>query len=276
MRGSIRKRYQNSYTIRLSLGVNPLTGKRQQKSISVKGTRKEAETRLSELLRQLDTGSFIKPGKTLTGEYLKQWLKDYQANLSARSFERYRDIVEKNLIPALGKIPLVQLRPEHIQAHYTAKLAVGMSARTVRYHHAVLHVALKTAVEWGLLVRNPADAIKPPKAKRPEMQTWNEYELEQFLDATKDSFYYPVFYTALFTGMRRSELLALRWQDIDFLLGQISVVRGLQQLRDNTLVFSEPKSEKSRRVISLPPSAIILLRKYHETKKLEALTLAGC
>ena len=212
MRGHIVKRYKSSYSVILNLGVDPVTGRRRQQWISVKGSKKDAEKKLAELLHQFDTGTFIKPGKTTLAEYLERWLRDYaRPNLSPRGFERYQGIITKYLIPELGSIPLTQLRPEHLQKHYTACQDGGLSARTVRYHHAVLHVALKTAVKWGLLSRNPGDAVDPPHARHNEMKTWGEHEINQFLEAAKDSPYYTLFYTALFTAMRRSELLALKW-----------------------------------------------------------------
>jgi len=273
MRGHIIKRYKNSYTIVLSLGVDPATGKKKQQWVSVKGSKKEAEKRLADLLHQLDTGTFMKPSKTTLGEFLERWLVDYRPNLSPRGFERYEGIIRGHLIPGLGSITLTQLRPEHLQKHYTAKQNDGLSARTVRYHHAVLHVALKTAVQWGLLPRNPADAVSPPHARRTEMQTWNEDDITHFLEVAKDSRYYTLFYTALFTGMRRSELLGLKWGDVDFMLSQIYVSRGLHHLKDGSYIFTEPKSVKSRRTIALPPSATLLLKEHHEKQKLERVML---
>ncbi len=148
MRGHIVKRYKGSYSIVLNLGVNPATGKRKQQWISVKGTKKETEKRLSELLHQLDTGTFMKPGKTTLAEYLEKWLSDYaKPNLSPRGFERYAGITSKHLIPDMGAITLTQLKPEHLQKLYAAKLNSGLSARTVRYIHVVIHKALQTAIK---------------------------------------------------------------------------------------------------------------------------------
>ena len=268
MRGHIVKRGKNSWTVVVSLGRDPETGKRKQQWQGVKGTKKEAEKRLAELLHQLDTGTFVKLGKTTLAEFLERWLKDYAwPNLSPRGFERYRDIVRGHLIPAFGSIPLTRLRPEHIQRHYTAMLDGGLSARTVRYHHAVLHVALQTALRWGLVSRNVADAVSSPPVRRTEMQTWGEYDIHRFLEAAKDTPYYALFYTALFTGMRRSELLGLRWQDVDFLLSQACVSRSLHHLKDGSYIFTEPKSVRSRRTIALPPSAVLVLKKHYEGQK---------
>jgi len=265
MRGHITKRGKNSYSIAISLGRDPATGKYKYQWVSVKGTKKEAEKRLSELLHQLDNGTFMKPGKTTLAEYLERWLSDYvKPNLSPRGFERYQGIVAKHLIPDLGGITLTQLRPEHLQRHYTTKLNEGLSALTVRYHHTVIHKALETAVKWGLVSRNVADGVDVPRAHHNEMQTWDEDDIARFLEAAKDTPYYALFYTALFTGMRRSELLALRWPDIDLLLCQVYVNRSLHHLKDGSYIFTQPKSARSRRTIALSPSAILTLKEHKE------------
>ena len=126
MRGHIVKRYKNSYTIVLSLGVDPTTGKKKQQWISVKDTKKEAEKRLAELLHQLDNGTFMKPSKTTLGEYLERWLKDYAwPNLAPRTAEGYEHIIRRHLILSLGNIALTQLTPEHLQRYYSEKLSGG-------------------------------------------------------------------------------------------------------------------------------------------------------
>ncbi len=264
MRGHIVKRYKNSYTIVLNLGNDPATGKRKQQWVSVKGTKRDAEKRLAELVHQMDTGSYVKPTKSTVGEYLQTWLVDYASpNLTPRAFERYESIVTKYLVPDLGSIPLTQLRPQDLQRHYTAKLAT-LSPRTVKYHHTVLHVALETALKWGMVARNVACAVDPPPASHTDMQTWNEDEIARFLEGARDTEYYALFYLALFTGARRSELLALRWQDVDLLFGQVQISRGLHHLKDGSYVFSQPKSAKSRRAIALPPSAVMVLRDHRD------------
>ena len=267
MRGHIVKRGKDSYSIVIPLGTDPVTGKRKQQWVSVKGTKKDAEKRLSEMFHQLDTGSFMLPGKTTLAEYLEKWLSDYaKPNLSPRGFERYESICRVHLIPSLGSIPLTQLRPEHLQRHYTDKLNNGLSALTVRYHHTVLHKALQTAIKWGLVGRNVADGVDVPRARHNEMQTWDKYELTRFLDTAKVGPYYALFHTALFTGMRRSELLGLQWGNIDFIFSQIYVTRSLHHLKDGSYVFTQPKSAKSRRTIALSPSAILTLGE-HKVKQ---------
>jgi integrase len=281
MRGHIIKRYKGSYTIVLNLGVEPASGKRKQQWVSVKGTKKEAEKRLAELLHQIDTGTFMKPGKTTLAEYLERWLKDYVwPNLAPRTAEGYQYITRIHLIPCLGNILLTQLKPEHLQKYYSEKLLHGrwdnkggLSPRSVRHHHMVLHCALQSAVKWGLIQRNPADAVTPPKAHKPEIQTWDEYEICRFLETTKESTYYPIFYLALFTGLRRSELLALRWQDVDSIYCQIYVSRSMHHLKTGELIFRQPKSTKGNRTVALSPSTIEMLREYREKRAAEAVML---
>jgi integrase len=281
MRGHIVKRYKDSYTVVLNLGRDPITGKRKQQWVTVKGTKKDAEKKLAELLHQLDTGTLIIPGKITLGEFLERWLRDYAwPNLAPRTTEGYEHIILRHLIPALGNIVLNQLKPEHLQRYYTEKLASGrcdgkgaLSPRTVRHHHVTLHNALEKAVKWGLLSRNPADAVNSPRCHRPEWNILNEDDIHTVLEAAKKTPYYALFYVAIFTGMRRSEILALRWSDIDLLLCQVYVTRTLHHLRGGSIVFRAPKTAKGRRMISLSPSASLVLREHKEKHKLDQAML---
>ena len=265
MRDGILKR-GNSYTIVISLGKDPNTGKYKYHYETVTGTRELAKKRRAELIHELDNGNFIKPGKTTVAKYLERWLADYaKPNLSPRSFERYAGVIHQYLIPKMGNILLTQLKPEHIQNHYMSMLSKGLSGSTVRFHHAVVHKALQTAVKWQLLKHNAANSVDVPRPHHNEMQTWDEYEVRRFLEATKASPYYALFHTALFTGMRRSELLGLQWRDID--IQQIHVNRALHHLKDGSYVFTEPKSAKSRRAIALSPSSVLVLAEHKERQE---------
>ncbi|MFC1964752.1 tyrosine-type recombinase/integrase [Chloroflexota bacterium] len=268
MRGHIVKRYKNSYSIVLNLGVDPANGRRKQQWISVKGTKKETEKKLSELLHQIDSGVFTKPSKSTLASYLTQWLNDIRlSNLAQRTTEGYESIVRCHLIPSLGQLYLTQLKPGHLQRLYSNKSAGGFSNRTIHYIHVTIHKALQDAVRLGILARNVADAVKPPKVQRQEIRTMNEHDIHIFLEFAKSTLYYAIFYTAIFTGMRRSELLALRWSDVDLILCQLSVTRALHQLHDGSLVFRQPKTAKGRRLISLSPSTAIVLSEHREQQE---------
>lgn len=274
MRGHIVQRSKGTYSIKVSLGKDAATGKYKSKWFTVEGSKKDAEKRLSEILHQLDTGTYIQPGKVKVSEYLNKWLADYaKPNLSPRTVEGYEYILTRHISPALGNLHLTQLKPEHLQRYYSEKRAAGLSAQSVRHHHTVLHKALKTAMEWELINRNVADAVQCPRASQPDIQTWNEQEVTQFLEAAKDTQYYPLFYTALFTGMRRSELLALRWQDVDLILGEIQVCRSLHVLIGGKVVLRSPKTKTGKRTVALPPSAYLVLAEHRQQREAEALLL---
>ncbi|MBI2850593.1 MAG: tyrosine-type recombinase/integrase [Chloroflexi bacterium] len=275
MRGHIVKRGENSYSVVIRQGKDTNTGKYLQSWFTVKGGKKDAEKKLAELLHQLDTGTFMKPGKTTLGDFLDRWLHDYAcANLAPRTAEGYDTIIHQHLIPKLGSIPLTSLKPEHIQKYYGEMLTAGRSdgkgalnPLTVRHHHMTLHNALKCAVKWGLLIRNPADSIDAPRATHAEMKVMTENQLNHFLEVAKSAPYYSVFYLALFTGMRRSELLALQWSDVDLLLCQVSVNRTLHRLKGGNIVFRPPKTAKGRRTVSLSPSTALVLQQHLQSLK---------
>lgn len=265
MRGHIVKRGKDSYSLVLNLGRDPATGKRKQQWVSVKGTKKEAEKRLADLLHQLDTGTFMKPGKTTLAEFAARWLQEYaQPNLAPKTTDGYESIIRCHLVPALGSTVLTQVRPEHLQKLYAAKLADGVSHRTVRYIHATAHIILHTAQRWGMVSRNVADSVTPPKQQRSEMHILDDEGLQRVLEAASATQYYSLFYVLLFTGMRRSEALALRWNDVDLLMGQVSVSRTLYQHKDRTFSFRAPKTAKGRRMIALPPSVCVVLREHRQ------------
>jgi integrase len=266
MRNGIRRRSKNSYEIFISRGKDPITGKYDYTWVTVRGTKKEAERQRTELLHQLDTGTFIRPSKTTFAEYLERWLQDYaRPNISPRGYERYAGIIKKYFIPEMGDLALTQLKPEHIQKHVRTIREQGLKPETIKFHHAVVHKALQTAVKWGLLYRNAADGVDVPKDGHTEMQTWDDFEVRQFLDTAKDSIYYALFHTALFTGMRRSELLGLKWEDVE--IQTISVRRSLHHLKDGSYIFTPPKSAKSTRTIALAPSSVLVLAEHKERQQ---------
>jgi integrase len=264
----------------VSIGKNA-SGKYRFHWETVKGTKKDAEKHLSEMLSRMDNGTFIKPTKTKLGEYLDRWLNEYvKPNLGPRTYEGYESIIRCHLTPDLGHIQLVQLKPQQLQKYYAKKLSGGrcngkgaLNPTTVSHHHTCLHRALEMAVKWGLIIRNPADAVTPPRPLHAEMNTMNEDGLQKFLETAKPTPYYTIFYTSLFTGMRRSEVLALRWCDVDLLMCQASVTQCLHHLKDGNLVFRPPKTAKGRRVIALPPSLALVLKDHKEKQIMEGVMM---
>ncbi len=271
----------NVYCIAVSLGKDE-KGKYKYQWISGFKTRKEAEIRKHEIESQQDGGIYISPGKLTLGQFLDTWLTQYAcSNLAPKTAEGYEHMIHRHISLAIGKIPLSQLKPAHIQKYYSDKLASGradgtggLSARTIRHHHVTLHGALQSAVKQGLIIRNPCDAVTPPHYQRPEMKFLNEDGIHTVLEAAKTTEYYALYYLALFTGMRRSEILALRWSDIDLDLCELSVNRTLHHLRDGSIIFRQPKTVRSRRMIALTPSTALALKELKE-KQLAQRLLEG-
>lgn len=215
----------------------------------------------------------MKPNrKTTVAQFLERWLNDYAwALLSPKTAEGYQDIVQRHLIPNLGKIPLTELSPKRIQEFYTKSLSNGrlhgkgkLSPSSVLRYHQCLHCALESAVRWGWVARNAADAVHPPHSEKHAMNTLDEDGVKKLLEAAKATPYYALFHMALYTGMRRSELLALRWCDVDLLLMQASVTRSMHKLRNGSIIFKAPKSVKGRRTVALAPLTCLVLREHGE------------
>ncbi len=274
MRGHIVKRSENSWSVKISLGRDPTTGKYKQQWVTVKGTKREAESKLTELLRSLETGSYIKPTELTTSEYLQQWLTN-QASISIRpsTYRGYESIIRYHFTPAFGSIPLKELRPFHVQKYYSDKLESGLSIRTVSHHHRLLHTALESAVKQGLLVRNIVEAVEAPKPRRAKLTLITAEDLEKILDSLKGSYYYALIYTAAYTGLRRGEILGLRWCDLDLDLARLSVNQALYQYKAGQFLITEPKSSKSRRLVDLPPSLALLLRKHKASMETHTILL---
>lgn len=278
MRGSIRQRSKGSWEVCIDVGQDPATGRRQRHFESVKGNKANAQRRLAQLLVNIEEGSYIKPKRITLGEWLGNWLNGYvRTNCSLRTLDGYQSIVRHHLIPSLGTIPLAQLQPQHIQQYYARALSgvangKGLSARTVLHFHRVLFQALKYAVRQGLLIRNPAQLVDPPRARKPKMRTLMPEEVARLLSVAEDIPYYPIIYTAVKTGLRQAELLGLRWRDLDLDLASLSVTQVLYKRR-GICQFKEPKTAHSRRRLNLLPSLALFLREYRTERQAECLFL---
>ncbi len=185
--------------------------------------------------------------------------------------------MENHLIPGLGSLRLAKLRPAHIQELHATSLKSGrldgkpggLSPTTVVQHHRVLSEALSHAAKWDLVPRNAAKSVDPPTKAKPAIRTLDHDEIRRFLDAATDSIYYPLFYLALHTGLRRSELSGLQWRETNLDLAQISVTRTLHRTRYGRTLIEQPKTAKGRRLVDLTPTSAIMLREHqrlHEEK----------
>jgi len=267
-----------SYLVRVECPRDPVTGKRKQRSESFK-TMKAAEVARAKWVTEIENGTAIDATKMTMGEYLVHWLEAAaKHHVRHSTYVSYKGLIDNHLVPSLGSVPLQKLQAVQVQAMYSEKLCNGrigrgvggLSPRTVRYLHTVLREALQQAMKWGMVARNVCDLTEPPRVVRPQMQTWTPDEARVFLATAKKDAYAALWVLALTTGMRRGEMLGLRWEDIEFRAGTLRVRRTLNATGGNRY-YGEPKTASGRRVIALSPECITALKGHHTAQKLARL-----
>lgn len=278
--GGIYQRNDGRWAGMLDLPPGP-DGKRKRKYVYGK-TRKEVAEKLRKLRADLDAGLLATPDRLTLGELVTRWLDDVAAHrVRPVTLDSYRRYANVHIQPALGTIPLKKMQPMHLQRLYSEMAKAGKAPRTIRYVHTIVRAALTQAVRWQLLARNPADAVEPPGKQRKETHTLTRQETVQLLQAAADDRYYALYYLALATGMRRAELLALRWADLDLKRATVQVRRSLEWVKDDQrvsddqpafkAVFTEPKTSMGRRNITLPTGAVTALKAHRKRQQEERL-----
>ena len=278
MSGSIIRRGKRSWRCKFEIGRGA-DGRRQTRYLTVRGTRKDAEKAMIDALKAASDGTFVDASKLTVGEYLEKWLTDYAATaVAAKTFERYAEIVRIHLVPGLGAIALKNLKPLDIQSYYARALASGrikggaLSPRTVHHHHVILSQALARAVKWRLLAINPAEAVDPPRVHQQEIEVLDDDELATLLRSAQDTRSYPAILLAATTGMRRGEVLGLRWRDLDLDGAKLTVAVSLEETKSGLRVKA-PKTRSSKRTITLPAVTVEALRRHRAQVLRERLTL---
>ena len=280
--GSITKRKDGKWQGSVLTGYNPETGKPVRKYFYGR-TRKEVQEKINEVAPKVVAGTYREPTKMTVAEWFTTWLNDYmKPSLRPTTWESHKYQVDGHIIPALGHLRLAQLQTAHIQRLYNDRLQGGrldgkpggLSPKSVRYIHTVIHSCLEQARKESMITINPAGAVRLPKLEKPEIKYLGTAEAAIFLAMARESKHFAAFYLALSTGMRRGELLALRWKDIDFEAEQLTVNQGLVRISGKGLVFQEPKTALSNRVISLAP-AVAQVLKEHREQQTDGRIMAG-
>jgi integrase len=261
----------DSWLLKYYSGSNAKTGKPKQAYKTVRGTRKEAEKKLRELLSAVDNGTHVDPSRITVTIWLRRWVKEY-APMDCHSnatIERYDQFIERHIIPAIGEMALQKLTTAHVQGMYAEKLssgrltsAEGLSKQTVHHMHRCLSNALSTAVAEGLIANNPCSAAKSPRPDDAEIICLDDQQTARMLEAAANinsPNLYPIILLAVATGMRRGELLALKWSEVDLENLTLRVRNTLEETKLG-LRFKSPKTKNARRTISLPLFAVDVLR----------------
>lgn len=255
---------------------DPATGKRRQLYKTVKGTRKDAEVELRRLLGSIDGGTHIDPHKITVAEWIETWLRDHAAGrVSEKTIERYGELLRLHVAPVIGGAQLLRLSAPTVQAMYTT-LRAGVDAatggkralaeQTILHVHRVLSQALATAVRQRLVPRNPIDDVAAPRPRagavdgEKEIRALEREELDRLLRGFKGRTLFPIVAVAAATGMRRGEVLALRWSEVDLDGLTIKVERSLEDTKAKGVRVKAPKTRGSRRTIGIDPGLAALLK----------------
>jgi integrase len=265
VRGSITRRGKRSWRIRFDL--DRVGGKRKVHYSTFRGTRTQAEEEQARLLHEANTGARVDPIKITVAEWLRQWLGGRAPDLAPNSVQRYQDNIERQIIPALGPIVLQKLKPLHVRNWMTQLRASGgsrgqsLSAQSVKHAYSCLSAALQSAVDLEMLLRNPASPVSPPTAEAEEVRILGPEEIPSALEALRGDRIFHIVRLALATGMRRGELLALRWIDINLDRGEVHVTRSLEETKAGGLRFKGTKNRRSR-TIPIGVKTVAMLREH--------------
>ena len=231
-RGSIIKR-GSCYSI--IVNVQDSSGHRSRKWESGFTTKRQAENRLGELLTQIETGLNLQASHTAFGQFLNEWLERYvSTRVRGSTMGGYRQRA-KHIVDGLGDVSIVDLRPDHLIEYYDSKL-LNLSASTITKHHHLIVDCLSDAVKWNLVTRNVGIAIEPPRAPKKEMKALSVGETHQFLDNCTTEPWRTIFHTLIWTGIRRSELLGLQWNDLGLDMALMTIRRSLVRLQNGTML----------------------------------------
>ena len=262
--GTMRKRADGIWEGRYTVGRDPGTGKQIQKSVYAK-TQKEVRKKLQQATTAIDDGMYIEPSKMTVKQWLDIWYKEYTGQLKPRTRTEYKAQIDNHISTALGAVKLQALNAHIIQSfynklHHGTKDKKGLSPKTVKNVHGILHRALEQAVEIGYIKYNAANACKLPRITKAEIQPLDDMGIAEFLNAIEGNRFERVFTVGVFTGLRQSEILGLTWDCIDFKKGTIYVYRQLQRLGKKDYAFGSLKNNKSR-TLSPAPEVMKILRK---------------
>ncbi len=279
MRGHIRKR-GNTWAVVVDVGHDE-NGRRRQRWHSGFDTKRDASRALTEILGRLQRQEYVEPSKQTLRAFLAEYLHAARTTLRPGTWQSYATNVDAYIVPKLGTVPLQAVTPSMLTGFYADLLASGrrsreggLSPRTVAFTHQILRKALSEAVRWGRLARNPADQASPPRQSRPEMRCWSAEELRAFLEHVKGDRYFPAWLLVASTGLRRGELLGLRWKDVDLEASRIAITQALLSVR-NRLSVSPPKTASSRRSVALDARTTAALRAHRRAQLEERLALGG-
>lgn len=263
--GSIRKRKDGTWEARVTVGIDA-NGKQIRKSIYGR-TRKDVSEKLTDLLNSLQKGIITNPTEMTLGEWLDEYMRTYKKpHVRPATYNNYSVKVNNHIKPAIGHYKLKALRQDIIQKFVNGLSEKGLSPSTVTDIYKLLHNALETAVDDGIIARNVSSRVKLPKMSKPKINVLTIEQQDAFVEQAKKTYMGTMYIFDLCTGMRLGELLGLKWSDIDLPNNELHIQRTLYKSKDPDtsnsrwqLYFGDPKTEASVRTIPLNETAIKVL-----------------
>ncbi|HZO56004.1 MAG TPA: hypothetical protein VFB63_25060 [Bryobacteraceae bacterium] len=264
MKGHIRQRGKQSWELKFDAGRDPATGKRKIQYHAFRGNKRAAQVKLAELIASVGQGSYVEPSKATVADFVRARVDQWEAagNISARTAQRYRQLVENQIAPHIGAKPLQKLTRLDIEEWHATLKSGGLAARTIGHAHRVLSKALGDAESDGAVVKNVGRLQRAPKVAESEMVIVRD--VPAVVTKIEGERLYVPAVVALSTGMRLGEILALREHRVDLDRGVIEVREALEETKANGIVFKPPKSKAGRRDITLPTIAIEALREHRK------------
>lgn len=265
--GTIRQRKDGRWEGRYTVGRDPGTGKQVQRSV-YGSTQQEVRKKLAQVTVEIDSGTYKDPCKIKLGEWLDIWVAEYLNDVKPRTIESYTDHIKNHIKPALGAVKLEALTTPAVQRFYNQLGAekggkTGLSPKTVKNIHGVLHEALQQAYKVGYIRTNPADACTLPRAEKKEIKPLDSDEISAFLKAIQGHRFETVYIVTLFTGLRRGEVLGLTWDAVDFDGGTLLINKQLQKIPGEKAAFRLVSTKNSKgRTITAAPSIFAVLKRY--------------
>ena len=251
-----------------------MDGGRRRRRAVYGATKREAQDKLKAIRRAVDDGLSVTSERMTVGGYLERWIREAAApSVAPKTLASYSQLVRLHVTPELGRIQLTRLAPIDVQAWMNRKLSSGLSPRTVQYLHAILRRSLGQALRWGLVTRNVATLVDPPRIRRTEVRPLTPDQARAFLEAVQGDRLEALYTVALAIGLRQGEALGLRWDDVDLDAGTLTVRNALQRLGPGWELV-QPKTTRSRRTVALPGVVLAALRQ-HRTRQLEERLWAG-
>lgn len=259
----IRKR-GNTWSYIIHYGTDPKTGKPNKKEKGGFKSPSEAEKAGNRMLVEIERGEHMNSRETLKGfmESLMKMPAQIKSKITTRTYEMQMGYMNNHILPELGHMKMIKIAPKNIVDFYNAKVEEGLSPGTIHNIANLLHKVFRFAAEWGIVNKNPVQAVGKPTYKSKQHTIWTTDEVQTFMEGTANSRFHIFYVLALTTGIRAGENAALQWRHIDFNNGTVSIQQTVEVTKNNIAIKDTPKNSSSRRLITLPQFVVKLLREY--------------